>query len=223
MTRAEGTLFGHIIAVPVDIPAESLTLLNAREELSEGTSNHISTNPCHTKFIMSIFVDPSLSTIIDPEVYSPPMGGTFFSRVDLPSDEILRSTKPKFSFKGLVASASENLGLKPRTKHHVVPNLHGNSTPKSPSSHPEGRRKRSRAYTVTGTGPGTLADNEAPPLPSFLPIESEVSYEAGEKILFGGGGGGGRNVVHGGAETKKGGGWKSLVKMLSKPQMDRTS
>ncbi|KAK7689556.1 hypothetical protein QCA50_007348 [Cerrena zonata] len=202
VTRAEGTLFGHIIAVPVDIPEESLALLN---DISPE--------------------DAVLSPINDPDVYSPPMGGTFFSRVDLPSDEIIRSgiSKPKFTFKSLVASASENLGLKPKSKHNLSPTA-THSNPRFPSSSSGGGgRRRNRAYTITGTGAGALNENEIPPLPSFLPIGAEVSFEAGEKMLFGGrnvsgsggGGGGGGGEVAG----KKGGGWKTLVKMLSKPQI----
>lgn len=160
--------------------------------------------------------DAALSPNTNTEVYSPPMGGTFFTNVNLPSDEILRSgmAKPRFTFKGLVASASENLGLKPKLRHNPGSNYISN--PKLLPNASDNRRKRNRAYTVTGTGPGTLVDNEIPPLPSFLPMESEVSYEAGEKMLFGG------RSVDGRGEGKKGGGWKSLVKMLSKPQMDKT-
>lgn len=33
--RAEGALFGHIIAIPVEIPEESLTLLNICDDVSQ--------------------------------------------------------------------------------------------------------------------------------------------------------------------------------------------
>ncbi|CAL1710667.1 unnamed protein product [Somion occarium] len=182
VTRAEGSLFGHVIAVPVDIPEESLALLNVREEMSADDM-------------------PPMS---DLEVYSPPMGDTFFSNVNLPSEDIIRSRISKRMFKGkglkglglgaMVASASENLGLKSKSK---VPSV------KSPST----VRKRSRAYTVTGaSGIGDAHGVPIPPLP--LSMHVDASEEQSDKVMPLGRVG----------DTKRGG-WKTLVRMLSKPQL----
>ena len=38
VSRAEGSLFGHVVAVPVDIPPESLLLLKKAEEKAEAVA-----------------------------------------------------------------------------------------------------------------------------------------------------------------------------------------
>ncbi|KAI0079225.1 hypothetical protein K474DRAFT_713866 [Panus rudis PR-1116 ss-1] len=218
VTRAEGSLFGHVIAEPVDIPEESLALLNVPEDDQ----------------------DPEAASTI----YSPPMGDTFLTRVDLPSEDIIRSGRnlPKrkrikasigLGFNAMVASASENLGLKSRIK--VT----------SPKSNP----KRNRAYTVTGARAEISPPLPIPALPistvglKAVPVES-LSRKPNEDVSYGGanlnGGLGivptpagvssvpisgtangpgvpGQHASH--AELGKKSGWKSLVKMLSKQQL----
>ena len=67
VTRAEGSLFGHLIAIPIDIPPETLLL---PEDL-EGEE--------------SIGADES-----DAMLDTAPMGDTFLSSVELPSETAIR-------------------------------------------------------------------------------------------------------------------------------------
>ncbi|CCM07183.1 uncharacterized protein FIBRA_09524 [Fibroporia radiculosa] len=71
ITRAEGSLFGHIIAVPVDVPPESMTFLD---------------NPLPG----SIAVKADGDRRCEAKPKGPHMGDTFCSFVDLPSEETVR-------------------------------------------------------------------------------------------------------------------------------------
>ncbi|KZT06629.1 uncharacterized protein LAESUDRAFT_725719 [Laetiporus sulphureus 93-53] len=69
VSRAEGSLFGHVTAVPVDIPPESLALLDTP---------------------LPGIVEADAGEGSDAKVKSPPMGDTFCSFVDLPSEDALQ-------------------------------------------------------------------------------------------------------------------------------------
>lgn len=90
VVRSESSLFGHITAVPVEIPAESLALLDNPLPGTEGASTG-SGAPGKTK--------------------RPAMGDTFCSFVDLPSDDTVRkgvrASKRAAGAQGWQARASE--------------------------------------------------------------------------------------------------------------------
>ncbi|OBZ77461.1 6-hydroxytryprostatin B O-methyltransferase [Grifola frondosa] len=76
VTRAEGSVFGHITALPVEIPEASLALLSAPSVVSSAANSPGGEN------------DAASAMPRTPEVVvkSPPMGDTFGSRVALPTD-----------------------------------------------------------------------------------------------------------------------------------------
>ncbi|KAI0726094.1 S-adenosyl-L-methionine-dependent methyltransferase [Fomitopsis betulina] len=86
VTRAEGSLFGHIIAVPTDIPRENLPLLDA--PLPAQTPLVDVEGQSSKSLTVSRDTDPS-STATEM-TKSPEMGDTFCSSVALPSDEDVR-------------------------------------------------------------------------------------------------------------------------------------
>ena len=56
-SRAEGSLFGHLVAVPVEIPPESLPLLKKMEDGRHDTSVECK---CLSRIIKHHFSDPLL-------------------------------------------------------------------------------------------------------------------------------------------------------------------
>ncbi|THH29318.1 hypothetical protein EUX98_g4870 [Antrodiella citrinella] len=85
VSRAEGSLFGHVVAVPVDIPPASLALLK-KTEPTEGRSRSGTITSPH----------PGLGGGLGT-MYNPPMGDTFFSQVHLPSEEQTRLFRFRFA------------------------------------------------------------------------------------------------------------------------------
>ncbi|PCH37301.1 hypothetical protein WOLCODRAFT_140793 [Wolfiporia cocos MD-104 SS10] len=71
---ASGSLFGHLIAEPVDIPAQSLALLDT------SLPGMLQTNK----------EQDTTDTANGSELLGPTMGDTFCSFVDLPSEDVLR-------------------------------------------------------------------------------------------------------------------------------------
>ncbi|KAI0339260.1 hypothetical protein BDW22DRAFT_1431862 [Trametopsis cervina] len=76
VTRADGSVFGHMVAVPVDIPEETLRSPIMEEEEDECPSSMSATSDSH----------------LPTNVRSPPMGDTFLTRVDLPSEAAIRQS-----------------------------------------------------------------------------------------------------------------------------------
>ncbi|EKM53088.1 uncharacterized protein PHACADRAFT_210808 [Phanerochaete carnosa HHB-10118-sp] len=107
VTHAEGSLFGHITAMPVDIPEETLALPDESE-------SEESTGP-----------DEGASAAPDALPSLPPMGDTFLSSVELPSETAIRAG---------VASGSGRLR-----------GARGDAEGKKGAG-----RRRARAYTFTG-------------------------------------------------------------------------
>ncbi|GJE93999.1 hypothetical protein PsYK624_101670 [Phanerochaete sordida] len=98
VTRAEGSLFGHLVAVPVEIPPETLALPE------EGASDESAGHDDDTQ----------------PQPARPPMGDTFLSSVELPSEHAIRA--------GVASSSGRRRAGEAKA----------------------GGRRRARAYTFTG-------------------------------------------------------------------------
>ncbi|TCD65381.1 ich1-like protein [Steccherinum ochraceum] len=228
VSRAEGSLFGHIVAVPVDIPPESLALLKKPEDgqspVAEGNSHSID---LYAQFKLpdprpSLPPAPSArsrsGTITSsPVVYSPPMGDTFFSNIHLPSDEVIHTQTRLFRFGGvrrsrsppggrrfglglgsIVASASEGWTMGGR-KGAKSPTSGGSS---SGTGHTTGRRKRSNTVGASASAGREREDEDIPPVPSSPLVSSSNGKSPSES-------------------SKKG--WKSLRKMLSRPHLASSS
>ncbi|THH01015.1 hypothetical protein EW026_g1615 [Hermanssonia centrifuga] len=113
VTRAPGSLFGHIIAVPVDIPPENLALPTMDEPEPDLESSAQGT-----------------FEYAEMDVRNPPMGHTFLTRVDLPSEDTIRQ--------GVAVS-----------KAVMASNQRGRK-----------RKGRERAYTFTGHREGSGKDSK---------------------------------------------------------------
>ncbi|OCH85246.1 hypothetical protein OBBRIDRAFT_325702 [Obba rivulosa] len=97
VTRSEGSLFGHIIAEPVDIPQASLTLLSSplpgSAHVAQGATDAERTGNASNAEKQS-------------KIKSPAMGDTFCSRVDLPSEDAIRWRFGRKASGGLKSSPS---------------------------------------------------------------------------------------------------------------------
>ena len=105
VTRAEGSIFGHIIAVPVDIPPETL----AQPMCDEPEADQESTAHSQSLFLLI----PRLSADIDRpgevdelNVLGPAMPGTFLASTFLPSEDVMKAGVARGK-NGMGGSASE--------------------------------------------------------------------------------------------------------------------
>ncbi|KAI0946796.1 hypothetical protein AcW1_010153 [Taiwanofungus camphoratus] len=78
VTRAEGSLFGYIVAVPVEIPSSTLAALaGSLPQSGSGTCG----NPGE---------EAAAQDAVNEEIQCPPMGDTFCSFMELPSEDTMR-------------------------------------------------------------------------------------------------------------------------------------
>ncbi len=129
VTRAPGSLFGHIIAVPVDIPPETLALPTMDEpepDLESSAQGVYPLSLCRAR--LTGFV--GTFEYAEMDVRNPPMGHTFLTRVDLPSEDTIRQ--------GVAVS-----------KAVMASNQRGRK-----------RKGRERAYTFTGHREGSGKDSK---------------------------------------------------------------
>ncbi|KAL4250136.1 hypothetical protein ABKN59_006496 [Abortiporus biennis] len=211
VTRTEGSLFGHVIAVPVEIPQESLKLLEMGsipgEVVPQEIQGQLSDNTA--------------------EKFSPQMGDTFFTQVYLPTDEMIRSRiqagnrnadttnngKSKSKLQGVGAFVAGKVIRRKRDRAHTItspPTISGPFPPLPPyiqvkketnlgNGHGPGDRDRlgEEGDVVVGDGNDLL---RTPTRPLGL---SPYGGSSGEEL------------------RKKG--WRSIVRMLSKNQVSATA